>query len=106
MPTGPRADPQREEDRMTDISIEFTIEPFAPDQPGPHVTEAIRAVEDLAGPDVQIEVGPFGTSATGPIGAVLALIEPLHRVALENGATRISVQSSPIPDTTNTQGQA
>lgn len=79
---------------MPIISAEFTIEPFEPSDPGPHVTAAIAAAEAGASTDVIIDVGPFGTAITGPAAAVLQLVHDVNSAALANGATRVSLQIS------------
>lgn len=76
------------------LEVEFTVEPFHDADPGPHVEGAIEAVSAaLDGvADATIEIGPFGTAATGPgVAAVDALAAAL-RGAFANGATRVSVQ--------------
>lgn len=71
------------------LSVEFTIEPFVEGEPGPHVDAGIAAVQ-AAGPDV--EVGPFGTAATGEAEVVLTAVSALCQAATEAGAERISLQ--------------
>ena len=73
------------------LSVEFTIEPFVEGAPGPHVDAGIAAVR-AAG--VEVEVGPFGTTATGDAEAVLAAVTDLCRAATKAGAERISLQLS------------
>lgn len=73
------------------LSVEFTIEPFAEGAPGPHVSAGIEAVK-AAGLDV--EVGPFGTTATGEADTVLSAVDALCRAATSAGAGRISLQLS------------
>ena len=71
------------------LSVEFTIEPFVEGAPGPHVTAGIDAVRTTG---VDVEVGPFGTTATGESDAVLAAVTALCRDATEAGARRVSLQ--------------
>jgi uncharacterized protein YqgV (UPF0045/DUF77 family) len=71
------------------LELEFTIEPFVPAQPGPHVMAAIDAARDLG---LEVTVGPFGTRATGPEDDVLSGASRILREALSNGATRVSMQ--------------
>jgi uncharacterized protein YqgV (UPF0045/DUF77 family) len=73
-----------------DLLAEFTIEPFEPSTPGPHVRAAIDAAEAVDG--VEVEVGPFGTSVTGPSDLVLDLLRVVSDAAIANGATRLSIQ--------------
>ncbi len=71
------------------ITAEFTIEPFVDGDPGPHVQEAIEAIEATG---LTVEVGPFGTAITGDQAAVLPAIEAMLQAAVNNGATRVSLQ--------------
>lgn len=71
------------------VSAEFTIEPFVEGAPGPHVEAGIEAAR-AAG--VEVEVGPFGTTATGDLAAVTDAVGRLCRAAVEAGAARISLQ--------------
>lgn len=71
--------------------LEFTIEPFVEGQPGPHVTAAISAAEDLG---ATIDFGPFATICTVPTTLVADLVAAVTRAALEHGATHISLHIS------------
>jgi uncharacterized protein YqgV (UPF0045/DUF77 family) len=71
------------------LSVEFTIEPFIEGDPGPHVDAGIHAVRATG---VEVEVGPFGTTATGEGDAVVDAIAELCRKATAAGAQRISLQ--------------
>jgi uncharacterized protein YqgV (UPF0045/DUF77 family) len=79
---------------MSNIVAEFTIEPFEPATPGPHVQAAIDAAKTAAATsgDVVVEVGPFGTSIEGPADTVLAIAASVNDAAISNGATRVSMQ--------------
>ena len=72
-----------------EITVEFTIEPFADGAPGPHVRAAIEVAE-MAG--LAVDIGPFGTSVSGPADEVLTVVSDLTRAAVEHGATRVSLQ--------------
>jgi uncharacterized protein YqgV (UPF0045/DUF77 family) len=75
--------------------MEFTTEPFEmPEFPAHAVTA--RRIVDEAGLDV--EVGPFGTSAVGDAETVLAVVDRLFRDTFAVGATRISVQVTAVSD--------
>ena len=76
---------------------EFTIEPFEPSNPGPHVRAAIEAVEAAARSDLTVEVGPFGTTVRGPAADVLSIVDVASRTAIQNGASRVSLQISASP---------
>jgi uncharacterized protein YqgV (UPF0045/DUF77 family) len=71
------------------LEIEFTIEPFVEGNPGPHVTAGIEAVRRSG---LAVEMGPFGSTATGTEEVVLAAVEALCREATAAGADRISLQ--------------
>jgi uncharacterized protein YqgV (UPF0045/DUF77 family) len=75
------------------LSVEFTIEPFVEGDPGPHVDAGIDAVRATG---VDVEVGPFGTTATGEGDAVVDAIAALCREATAAGAERISLQLTVI----------
>ena len=82
---------------MMRLLAEFTIEPFEPSNPGPHVRAAIEAAQRSASPGVSVEVGPFGTALLGPADEVLTLVDEVNRAAVANGASRLSVQISAVP---------
>lgn len=71
------------------VTAEFTIEPFIPGQPGPHVQAAVDACVQ-EGLDVEVE--PFGTRIGGDDDQVAAAVGELTRAALRAGATRVSLQ--------------
>jgi len=79
---------------MPNLVAEFTIEPFEPAAPGPHVRAAIEAATTAASAsgEVVVDVGPFGTSIEGPADTVLAIVTAVNRAAIGNGATRVSLQ--------------
>lgn len=66
--------------------IEFTIEPFVEGRPGPHVTEAIGAVEALG---VPVEIGPFGSTCAVPASRVGEVVASLSAAATAHGATHV-----------------
>jgi len=68
--------------------VEFTIEPFVEGQPGPHVTAAIDAARAH---QVDVEVGPFGSSCSVDLPDVGSLVGAISDAAFANGATHISV---------------
>jgi uncharacterized protein YqgV (UPF0045/DUF77 family) len=77
------------------LHAEFTVEPFHPGEPGPHVQAAFDAAT-AAGLDV--EIGPFGTAIDGDDELVVETVATVLRAALEHGATRVSVQVESTPD--------
>ena len=76
-----------------EAKAEFTIEPFMEGEPGPHVKETI-AVAKQSGLDV--EIGPFGTTVVGEQETVFELVSELVKTAMDNGASRISLQVTSI----------
>jgi uncharacterized protein YqgV (UPF0045/DUF77 family) len=77
------------------LNAEFTIEPFVDGDPGPHVDAAIDAMR-AAG--LEVEVGPFGSSASGDATAIAVGVSELVRAATAAGAERISLQVSIVED--------
>jgi uncharacterized protein YqgV (UPF0045/DUF77 family) len=71
------------------LELEFTIEPFVPARPGPHVTAAVDAARELG---LEVSMGPFGSRIAGPADRVLAGADRILREALAHGATRVSLQ--------------
>jgi uncharacterized protein YqgV (UPF0045/DUF77 family) len=69
--------------------LEFTVEPFAQGQPGPHVQAAWAAAESSG---LKVDVGPFGTTVIGPDDEVMATLAEVVRRSLAAGATRVSLQ--------------
>lgn len=72
------------------ITAEFTVEPFEPGRPGPHVDAAIHAARSVEG--ITVEVGPFGTAVSGPTALALSALHGAVTAALAAGASRVSVQ--------------
>jgi hypothetical protein len=72
--------------------VEFTIEPFVPGEPGPHVLAAV----DVAAVFGTVEMGPFGTrvdlSDPAQAGACAAAV---ISASLSAGATRVAVTAEP-----------
>ena len=73
------------------LTAEFTVEPFLPGSPGPHVLAAVAAAR-AAG--AAVEIGPFANALSGDDEAVLGAIQAATRAAVEHGATHVSVQVS------------
>lgn len=73
---------------MSLLVVEFTIEPFVEGQPGPHVTQAVAAVEQHG---VKVDFGPFGSTFTASEDATPTIVADLMRAAYSHGATFVSV---------------
>jgi uncharacterized protein YqgV (UPF0045/DUF77 family) len=81
------------------LHLEFTVEPFVEHEPGPHVVAAIDAARTTgAFKEVDVDVGPFGTSVQGDPEAVLAAASAVLTEAFANGASRVVLQVSTNPD--------
>jgi uncharacterized protein YqgV (UPF0045/DUF77 family) len=70
------------------LHLEFMVEPFAEGAPGEHVLAAVEAVT-AAGLDV--DLGPFGSTAVGEPRVVADALAALTRAAFAAGATRLTV---------------
>ena len=70
--------------------VEFTIEPFVEGHPGPHVTAAIAAAEQLG---VAVDVGPFGSSCEIAAEHAPDVVAAVVRAAFANGATHVSLHA-------------
>lgn len=86
-----------DKDREGDVCVaEFTIEPFDEGKPGPHVTEALSAVEKTG---LLVNMGPFGTSVEGTAEEVVHAVEAALTASLSRGATRVTATvTQPDPD--------
>lgn len=68
--------------------VEFTIEPFHEGQPGRHVTAPTDALRAM---DVEVEVGPFGSSCIVADERASEVVSTVVRLALEHGASHVNV---------------
>lgn len=75
------------------LRVEFTIEPFVEGKPGPHVLEAIAAVEAVG---LAVEFGPFASSFSAPSAQVAEAVSALISRAYGAGATHVSVHIEPV----------
>lgn len=80
---------------MSLLVVEFTVEPFVEGQPGPHVTQAVAAVEHHG---VAVDFGPFGSTFTIDESAMPTVIGDMMRAAYANGATFVSVSVARTQD--------
>lgn len=71
------------------VRVEFIVEPFVLDDPGPHVAAAVQVARE-AGLDP--DLGPFATTATGDLETVLATIGDLLTAGFSNGATSAQIR--------------
>lgn len=75
------------------LRVEFTVEPFVPGDRGPHGEAALEAVRV---PGLTVDDGPFGTTVTGEVSAVLEAVAAAVERAVALGATRVSIQVSRV----------
>ncbi|MBJ7505293.1 MAG: hypothetical protein JHC86_05875 [Ilumatobacteraceae bacterium] len=73
---------------MPTVVVEFTVEPFVEGQPGPHVTQAVAAVEQHG---VAVDFGPFGSIFVVSDEQMPTVVADMMRAAYANGATFVSV---------------
>lgn len=72
------------------VRAEFTTEPFSGEGELPaHVT---RTAEILTAAGIDVDLGPFGTSAEGDSAVVLPALGDVLAMAFASGATRITLQ--------------
>jgi len=76
---------------MSPLIVEFTVEPFVEGQPGPHVTQAVAAVERHG---LKVDFGPFGSSFTVGSEVMPQVIADMMGAAYGHGATFVSVSVS------------
>ena len=74
---------------MSQVRVEFTVEPFVDGNPGDHVQAAWRAVEANG---TELRSGPFSSEATIEESQLQAVIGGLVTAAFANGADRVSLQ--------------
>lgn len=71
------------------VAVEFLVEPFVEGAPGKHVLAAIDAFSSR---QLDVELGPFASVATGPLDAIGDAVSAMVVDAMEAGATTINVQ--------------
>ncbi len=76
------------------LAIEFLVEPFTEGSPGPHVNAAIEAFADAS---IEVDMGPFSTSASGPVDDVADAVAAMIRSSMATGATSIRIQVGAAP---------
>lgn len=77
------------------VTAEFTVEPFVPGSPGPHV---LAAVDAARAEGATVDMGPFGNTVTADgEGVVFAAIDAAMRAAVAHGATHVTVSLSANP---------
>lgn len=74
---------------MAGARLEVLVEPFRENDPGPHVTAAIDALNSAG---LQPDMGPFATTAEGDLKAVAAAVGTMLQAAFDNGATSVQLR--------------
>lgn len=72
---------------MARVRVEFTVEPFVDNHPGPHVRAAWQAVEARGFELVQ---GPFSAETAVAEAQAPEVVADVVRAALAGGATHVS----------------
>ena len=76
-------------DGVTTGRLEILVEPFAENEPGPHVVAVVRAAE-AAG--LAVEMGPFATVVTGEVADLVAMLAKATIASLDAGATALQIR--------------
>lgn len=94
MPSTEHGD-ERHRDEVTPmrVHVELLVEPFREGAPGPHVVAALEALE---GAGLEVELGPFSSTADGDLAAVALALAEVVVASMGAGATRIAVQVSAL----------
>jgi len=69
--------------------LEVLVEPFTVNDPGPHVTAVIEAIE---GAGLVADMGPFATVAEGSFDQVLVAVDALTTAGFLAGADAIQIR--------------
>ena len=77
--------------RTEPAAVEFLVEPFVEGTPGPHVQAAVDA---FVGRGVDVDVGPFASSAAADIDTMADAVAAMVRDAVAAGATCLRIQVS------------
>jgi uncharacterized protein YqgV (UPF0045/DUF77 family) len=80
----------------TVIGAEFLVEPFVEGAPGPHVAAAVDAFLPHG---IDVELGPFASSAHGDLDAMADALADMVRAALREGAASVQIRVGATPDT-------
>lgn len=77
--------------------LEVFVEPFVEGAPGPHV---LKVVEILSRPTLDTTMGPFATTAKGPVSELASALDSLVSEGFAAGATSIQIRvekGDPVP---------
>lgn len=73
--------------------VEFTVEPFVEGNPGPHVTAALRAAEELG---TDVEFGPFGSACRASSERLPELVAAITEAAFAHGASHVNLDVTAV----------
>lgn len=74
---------------MSDVRLEILVEPFKENDPGPHVTAVVEAAQASG---LEVDMGPFATTVSGALDAVITASSAMMRAGFEAGATAIQLR--------------
>lgn len=74
---------------MSSGLLEILVEPFKEDDPGPHVM-AVLDVLNRSG--FVVQMGPFSTTAEGPMDQLVGALEPMMVAGFAAGASSIQAR--------------
>jgi uncharacterized protein YqgV (UPF0045/DUF77 family) len=74
---------------MAQARLEFLVEPFVINDPGPHVRAAVATIEAAGLP---ADMGPFATTTTGDLTDLLDAVGQMLAAGFEAGATGIQLR--------------
>jgi uncharacterized protein YqgV (UPF0045/DUF77 family) len=74
---------------MSDCTVEFFIEPFKENAPGPYVMSGIEAMEAEG---LHVTMGPFGSTVKGTVSDVSDGIGAMVSAAAADGAERVRIE--------------
>jgi uncharacterized protein YqgV (UPF0045/DUF77 family) len=78
---------------MTKGRLEFLVEPFKENDPGPHVVAVMNIIADAG---LIADMGPFSTTVDGDLDALITVLVPLHSAGFTKGATSIQARISQL----------
>lgn len=74
---------------MVAARLEMFVEPFRENDPGPHV---LAAVDAGAAAGLEVDMGPFATTAEADLDTMLAAVTEMLRAGFAAGATTVQLR--------------
>lgn len=87
---------------MSQVRVEFMVEPFVEGQPGAHVVAAWKAVESHG---YELSTGPFSAEADMDTASVDGVVASVVKAAFAHGAERVSLHIERTSSVTGTDDQ-